>query len=192
MSKPLSSRHASIGISVPESANDWTTYSGNWTIVRTAVLARLDVLVDRRVVARLVLEIDVHPILAGVVLVGQRDQRRLEFVRHPVPERDLHRAGRIVERAGRARAGRRVATRSWSARSWPASVSAVDPVESVGVEPPGDPLWTVDGGAVDATVSGSSRPACNADLPDPQAAATTAPTAIIATARPTRPRAIIP
>ena len=71
-------------------------------------------------------------------------------------------------------------------------VSDVDPVESVGVEPPGDPLWTVDGGAVDATVSGSSRPACNADFPDPQAAATTAPTAIIATARPTRRRAIIP
>ena len=33
MSKPLSSRHASIGISVPDWANDWTTYSGNWIIV---------------------------------------------------------------------------------------------------------------------------------------------------------------
>ena len=48
------------------------------------------------------------------------------------------------------------------------------PVESVGPVPPSDPPATVDGAG--AIVSGSSMPACNADLPDPQAAATAAPT----------------
>ena len=68
---------APTGTTVPLSAICWSMYSGIITMFGPAVLPALDVLVDRLLVAALVLQAHPHPVLAGVVLVGELGQRLL-------------------------------------------------------------------------------------------------------------------